>query len=75
MSLWYFCQGMIPQTAVKELQACREWDQKGRPVPLTGSVPAIWSAGHLCGCGSSFLHQVDQKMYEMKAAARKTHSE
>ena len=68
------CQGMIPQTAVKELQAGREWDQ-GAPCPFNRVSTGYMVCRPPFADAEQLLHQVDQKMYEMKAAARKTHSE
>lgn len=64
------CRGVIPEEAIEELKACRSWD-KGAPCPYnyasTGSMvcrPPFPTADEL-------LHEVDQRMYQMKAEKRK----
>lgn len=63
------CPGKIPQDKVKEIQACRSWET-GAPCPFNQvSIGAI-------ECRPPFededrlMHQVDQKMYEMKLKSR-----
>lgn len=63
------CPGDIPEDKIEELQACRSWEQ-GAPCPFNQvSIGAI-------ACRPPFedadflMHEVDQKMYEMKLKSR-----
>ena len=52
------CQGMIPQTAVKELEACREWDQ-GAPCPFNRVSTGYMVCRPPFADAEQLLHQVE----------------
>ena len=67
------CPGDIPEDKIEELQACQSWEQ-GAPCPFNQvSIGAI-------ACRPPFedadflMHEVDQKMYEMKLKSREARS-